>query len=387
MQPESGLSSSVDISATPSLVIDGQADITASALFDVAFEHRHVSASADLGHKLAAARSHLDVLISERRRIYGVTTGYGPLATSYVTPELGCTLQRNLVYHLAAGVGQPLPPAFVRGMMLARLAVLARGYSAVDMRAIETIIDWLNAGLVPYVPAKGTVGASGDLTPLAHMAWALMGEGECLVDGRAVPAATMLARYGIEPLRLDHKDGIALVNGTSTMTAIAAINDVRFERLLHLSLQTSLLHAEVMGGKREAWHPAIAEVRLHPGQIRVANRLWQWSAESRRMVGFDPRPPRLEDVINAARSPDHAGHMDERLSQVVADQTLHQDIYSIRCVPQILGAITDLADQHSLTVNRELNAVTDNPLIFADRDMLVHGGNFHGQPVAFAPIS
>lgn len=310
----------------------------------------------------------LDRLVADRRAIYGVTTGYGPLADRQVDPAQGEQLQRKLVYHLASGVGAPLPPAEARAVVLARLLTLARGLSAVRPELLDWLCEALNRGLAPIIPEKGTVGASGDLTPLSHMALAFMGEGAFWRDGRAAPAAEVLAEAGLRPITLGHKEGLALVNGTSAMTGIAALNGARARRLLRASALLTVAYAEVLGGHRAAWHPLSAEARPHPGQRRAAALLWALTDDAPRLQPFAPTPPRIGETG----------------ADGTVRATLPQDAYSIRCAPQLLGAVDEVLLGHDETVSRELTAVTDNPLVFPDEEVLLHAGNFFGQHVSFA---
>lgn len=314
-----------------------------------------------------ASEAMLDRLVADRRAIYGVTTGYGPLADRQIDPAQGEQLQRKLVYHLASGVGAPLPAAAARAVTVARLMTLARGLSAVRPELLDWLCATLNAGLAPIIPEKGTVGASGDLTPLAHMALAFMGEGAFWRDGEAAPAAEMLASVGIAPITLRHKEGLALVNGTSAMAGLAALNGVRARRLVRASALLTVAYAEVLGGHRAAWHPLAAEARPHPGQRRATALLWALTADSPHLQPFEATPPRI--------------------GETGADGTvcaqLPQDAYSIRCAPQLLGAVDEALLHHDATVERELTAVTDNPLVFPDEDVLLHAGNFFGQHVSF----
>lgn len=319
-----------------------------------------------------AARSEALIAraVAERRAIYGVTTGYGPLADNQVDPAHGELLQRKLVYHLATGVGAPLPPIEARAVVVARLVALARGLSAVRPELLEWLCECVNRGLAPVIPEKGTVGASGDLTPLAHMALAFMGEGAFWRNGAPAPAAAVLADAGLQPIALRHKEGLALVNGTSAMTGIAALNGVRARRLLRMSALLTIAYAEALGGHRGAWHPLTAVARPHPGQVRACALLWALTEDAARLVPHAPLPPPIAGAFGA----DGVAHA----------QALPQDAYSIRCAPQLLGAVDDMLVHHDGVVETELSAVTDNPLVFADEEAIVHAGNFFGQHVSFA---
>jgi tyrosine ammonia-lyase len=312
-------------------------------------------------------------LVEEARVIYGVTTGYGPLADNQIDPQHGNLLQRNLVYHLASGVGAALSEAEARAIMVARLATLSRGLSAVRPELLLWMRDCLNAGLAPIIPEKGTVGASGDLTPLAHMALAFMGEGAFWHEGRSQPAAIALAAAGLKPITLHHKEGIALVNGTSAMAGIAALNGVRARRLLRMSALLTVAYAEVLGGHRSAWHPLSALARQHPGQKRAADLLWNLSEDASRLQPFEPLPAYIAGAFGS--------------DGVLHNQPLPQDAYTIRCAPQLLGAIDDMLIHHDGIVEIELTAVTDNPIVFPEDDCILHAGNFFGQHVSFASDS
>ena len=318
---------------------------------------------------LREAHQFLCQATAQRQRIYGVTTGYGPLATTQVDPRQSAQLQQNLVAHLCTGVGEPLSPAQTRAMMLARLLSLVRGYSGADPALIQRLLDWLDADVVPEVPARGSVGASGDLTPLAHLARALSGGGRVQVRGGAwISSAAAHQALGWQPLSLLGKDAIALVNGTSATAGIAALNATRARRALELSTLFVLLYAELLHGHREAFHPRFGALRPHPGQQQLHQWLWALSADSDALI-----PWQAEAVALPA--------MDADIAQ---RQPLPQDAYSLRCAPQALGAVLDVIEQHAEMVRIELDAVTDNPLLFAADAQVLHGGNFFGQHLAFA---
>jgi tyrosine ammonia-lyase len=320
--------------------------------------------------KLRVARSeaNMQACIARDAVVYGITTGFGPLANRLIPKAHICELQRNLIYHLASGVGAPLAYAEARGLMLARLISMTRGYSGASPALVGLMARCLEAGLAPVVPEKGTVGASGDLTPSAHMALALMGEGAFLnEDGERLEGPAGLERHGLTPYTLESRDGLALVNGTSAMTAIAGLNATDASRAVDWAVALSALHAEVMGGRTEAWHPTFAVARPHPGQQEATRRL------NRRIVGSS----RLDHSSLAARTlPSDTSIRTEKLPT--------QDPYTIRCVPQIIGAVLDVLEFQHRIVETELNSVTDNPLFEDDAPHALHGGNFYGQHVAFA---
>ena len=350
------------------LVLDGQT-VDLADVYAVAVEGRPLALGPDTRRRMEAARAQLDRLVAEERLIYGVTTGYGPLATEHVGPRRAAELQRNLVYHLASGVGPPLSAEHTRAVMAARAVALARGHSALRPAALQTLLDCLAHDVCPVIPSMGTVGASGDLTPLAHLSLGLMGEGEVVWKGETRPAAEALAACGIEPVSLTHKEGLAFVNGTSAMTGIAALNGVLARRAAGLALALTVLYAELLLGRAEAWRPEIGHVRPHPGQQEALRRLNALADGSERLRPHRP-PPRL--------STDAQGR------GLLAAQEILQDPYTIRCAPQIVGAVLDVLRFHDDTIRIELNAATDNPTFFPEDDLVLHGGNFYGQHVAFA---
>jgi len=352
--------------------------LTVEALAAVARRGVPVGISAEAEARISASAALLDRLVESGSRIYGVTTGYGPLACQQITPAQSERLQRNLLNHLATGVGAPYDPETTRAIMLARLSALAQGYSAARPETLALLAECLNRGVTPIVPSKGTVGASGDLTPLAHLALALTGRGEALFEGLRLPAAAALARAGLAPLVLGRKEGLALVNGTSAMTGVAALSAVDIARLLDLSLFVGLLYAEVSGAHRDAWHPRFGRARPHPGQCAVHAALHAMSADAPRLVEEGALPPVIE-----------ADALDE--DGVAHRRAMPQDPYTLRCLPQLIGAAVDVARFHRDVVERELRSATDNPLIFIagpdgdpDGEAIGHGGNFYGQHIAFA---
>jgi histidine ammonia-lyase len=285
--------------------------------------------------------------------VYGVNTGFGKLANQRIDQASLDQLQLNLIRSHSVGVGEPLSPPVVRLMLATKAASLARAASGVREQVIDTLLAVLNAGLVPYVPSQGSVGASGDLAPLAHMTLALIGEGEMLADdGRRVPAGAALREAGIAPLKLAAKEGLALINGTQTSTALALHALFAFEPVLEAALVIGALTVDAARGSDGPFDPRIHELRGQPGQIDVAQYYRALLAGS------------------AIRQSHLSG--DDRV----------QDPYCLRCQPQVVGACLDQLRHAGLVLLREANAVTDNPLIVGDT--LVSGGNFHAEPVALA---
>jgi tyrosine ammonia-lyase len=313
------------------------------------------------------SRASLQRAVQENRLIYGVTTGFGPLAGRFIDPEQTEQLQRNLVSHLACGVGRTFDRRQTRAIMAARAINLSKGHSAVRPESVQLLVDCLNADLLPIIPSMGTVGASGDLTPLAHMTWALFGEGEVLLKGRLMKASEAFLSTNLKPLVPAHKEALAFVNGTSAMTGIAALNGCDTRRALDLALRLTVLYAELMQGRIEAFDGRFSAVRPHPGQRKATAEILRLCQGSRRLRTFAHTYLPPETFNEHCVSPGHE---------------VAQDPYTVRCAPQIYGAVLDVLSFHDQVVEIELNSVTDNPIFF-DEDVL-HGGNFYGQHVSFA---
>lgn len=288
------------------------------------------------------------------RPVYGVNTGFGKLASRSIGRAQVGALQLNLVRSHSAGVGPPLAPPVVRLMLALKAASLARGYSGVREEVVDTLLAIHNAGLVPWVPSQGSVGASGDLAPLAHLTLALIGEGYMWVDGERQEAAPLLQAAGIAPLALQAKEGLALINGTQTSTALALHALFEFEPVLESALVVGAMTVDAARGSDEPFDPRVHELRGQPGQIDVAKYYRAL------LAGSEIRRSHLE--------------ADDRV----------QDPYCLRCQPQVVGACLDQLRHAAQVLLREANAVTDNPLVFVADDALVSGGNFHAEPVALA---
>jgi histidine ammonia-lyase len=286
--------------------------------------------------------------------VYGVNTGFGKLANKRIDKDQLATLQRNLIRSHSVGVGEPLAAPIMRLMMATKAASLARGYSGCREIVIDTLLAVHNAGLVPCVPSQGSVGASGDLAPLSHMTLALMGEGDMMVDGVKVPALQALQKAGIAPLQLEAKEGLALINGTQTSTALALHALLSFEPVLEAALVIGALTLDAARGSDGPFDPRIHAVRGQPGQIDVAQYY-------------------RELLKGSAIRQSHA-EGDDRV----------QDPYCLRCQPQVVGACLDQLRHAARILLIEANAVTDNPLVFADNGAMISGGNFHAEPVALA---
>ena len=284
--------------------------------------------------------------------VYGINTGFGKLANQRIAKVQVESLQLNLIRSHSVGVGEPLSPEVVRLILILKAASLARGYSGVREVVIDTLLAVYNAGLIPFVPSQGSVGASGDLAPLAHLTLALLGEGEVLIDGERKNAAKALEAAGIAPLDLGAKEGLALINGTQVSTALALHALFSFEPVLEAALVVGAMTVDAARGSDAPFDPRIHHLRGQPGQIAVAQYYRALLAGS-----------------------------EIRRSHLSGDDRV-QDPYSLRCQPQVVGACLDQLRHASLVLEREANAVTDNPLVFAEDGVMISGGNFHAEPVA-----
>ncbi len=303
---------------------------------------------------IAASAAAVERIIAQDRPVYGLNTGFGKLANVTIGAADLATLQRNIVLSHAAGTGDPAPPEIVRLMMALKLASLAQGASGVRPATIALLEAMLLGGLSPVIPAQGSVGASGDLAPLAHMAAAMIGVGEIEAGGARLPAAAALEQAGLAPLTLGPKEGLALLNGTQFSTAYALAGLFETELLFRSALLTGALATEAAKGSDTPFDPRIHALRRQPGQIETAAALRGLMAGS---------------AIRASHL-----HGDARV----------QDPYCLRCQPQVMGAALDLLRQVAATLETEANGVSDNPLIFPDSDEALSGGNFHAEPIAFA---
>ena len=289
--------------------------------------------------------------------VYGVNTGFGDLAGVRIAPDRIVELQRRLILSHASGLGAPLDDDAVRGMLLLRANTLARGHSGVRRLVIEALLALVEADVLPVVPSRGSVGASGDLAPLAHLVLPLLGHGRVRIDGRIATAAEGLRRAGLVPLELGPKEGLALINGTQAMTSLLALSCLDARRLVRIADVAAALSTDALRGTDTAFDPRLHALREHRGQRASAANLWSLMHGS------------------AIRESHRAG--DVRV----------QDPYSVRCAPQVHGAVRDVLDDVEAKVAVEMNAVTDNPLVVYDGDdgaAILSGGNFHGQPMAFA---
>jgi histidine ammonia-lyase len=335
-----------------SLLIDG-GSLTLDDLESVARTRRPVALAPAAREAVVRGRRVVDEAVNQHAVVYGVNTGFGNFADVVIPKDRLRDLQINLVRSHSAGVGDPLSEAHTRALMVLRVNVLAKGLSGIRLETLELLVAMLNAGVHPVVPSQGSVGASGDLAPLAHLALGLVGEGLSTFEGRALPGAAALEKAGLRPIVLEAKEGLALINGTQLMTAVAGLAVAEAWRLARTADVTGALTVDALKGTDVAFDPRIHAARPHPGQGASARNL-------RKLL---------------AGSPIRESHRD--CGKV-------QDAYTLRCMPQVHGAVRDSLEFITRTLSIEINSATDNPMVFAETGELLSGGNFHGEPVAIA---
>jgi len=333
------------------VIVDGN-NLTIEDIIKVARNYEKVSLTPEAETAINKARAYVERKLEEGAVIYGLTTGFGKFQDTFVPPGKAKQLQYNLIISHACGMGDPLPEDVVRAMLLLRVNALAKGYSGIKLSTVRILIDMLNKGVTPVVPEKGSLGASGDLVLLAHMVLPMIGEGEATYNGVRMGGREAMDNAGIPVIELESKEGLALINGTQAMCAIGALALYDIVKLCKTADILAAMCCEAQLGIKTAFDPRIQEVRGHPGQINTARNITKLLDGSR--LAVDSCPVKV------------------------------QDAYSIRCAPQIHGGVREAVQYAKTVLAREINAATDNPLIFVDDDEVISGGNFHGEPVAIA---
>ena len=350
------------------LVLDGRqltlAEIESVAVLDEENKHRSVFIAPEAITRVARSREVIESILETGRTVYGVNTGFGKLADVRIPAEHLAQLQTNLVRSHACGLGDPLSEPESRAMLLLRANVLAKGFSGIRPELLQLLVAMLNEGVHPVIPAKGSVGASGDLAPLAHLALVVIGEGEALYRGKRMTGVEVLALAGLAPLQLAAKEGLALLNGTQAMTAVGVLTVEHALRLAHLADLVGAMSLEALKGTPVAFDPRIHTARPHSGQIASAANLTQI------LEGSEIRASHIAPV----------------------DDPRVQDAYCLRCMPQVHGAVRDVLNHVAGILETESGSATDNPLVFADTPAsqqgtgaeVLSGGNFHGAPLSYA---
>ncbi|BCG59348.1 histidine ammonia-lyase [Paenibacillus sp. URB8-2] len=331
--------------------LDGDS-LTLKQVAGAIFSGDKVKISDEARVKVNQSRAIIDAIVKQGRSVYGVTTGFGKFSDTVISAKDAEKLQLNLIRSHACAVGELLPPDTVRTMLLLRANALAKGYSGITADALQLLIDMLNAGITPVIPSQGSLGASGDLAPLSHLALVLVGEGEALVQGERLSGSEALRRVGLKPIKLKAKEGLALINGTQAMTAIGVMAYLEADCLAALADSVAALTLEALRGITDVFAPDSHLARPYPEQRLVAGRI-------------------LEMLKGSSLT-------------TAQGEFRTQDAYSLRCIPQVHGAVQQVLTYVREKLLIEINSATDNPLVFPDTGQVISGGNFHGQPIAFA---
>ncbi len=332
------------------LILNGH-DLTTDDVYRVAVGKQQVAFSDDARGKMRASFELVKKIAASGKASYGISTGFGEMSKVYISEENNAELQHNLIVSHACGVGEAFPEAASRAIILLRLNTLASGYSGVNPKVTDLLMSCLNANVLPIIPQQGSLGASGDLANLAHMALLLIGEGRAMSGGVEMSAEEALANNNLKAVELSGKDGLALINGTTIMTAVGTLALLQAEKCMQAATAAAALTFEALHGFTAAYDERIHHLRQQQGQILTARYMLQL------LEGSEYANTRLEDV---------------------------QDPYTLRCIPQVHGASMDAINYVYSIINPELNAVTDNPLVFVETGEVISGGNFHGQPLALA---
>ncbi len=332
--------------------LDGES-LTLEQLFKILDDRDSVQLSDVAIDKIQQSRAVIEKIIREKKTIYGVNTGFGKFSDITIADDKIDELQNNLVMSHATGVGEPLPEEIVRAIILLKINSLAKGFSGVRMEVIQALMDMYHSGIIPVIPSKGSVGASGDLAPLAHLTLVLLGMGEAIYHGERMPGIKAMKKAGIPALTLKAKEGLALLNGLQVSTAIASLAFKQLEVLTQTADIIGALTIDGLKGSKVAFDERIQQARGMPGQIEVGRIVTQLLADS--------------EILDSHRE---CGKV--------------QDAYSLRCMPQVHGAVRDAVRFIRSILEIEINSCTDNPLVFAEQGEVLSGGNFHGQPIALA---
>jgi histidine ammonia-lyase len=345
-------------------------DLTIDDIVAVGIGDKQVSMDPEALGRCRESRTFLEEQVAAKRVIYGVNTSFGPMCNKIIDDNEIETLQVNLIRSHAAGMGDPLKYYIAQAVMVVRLNTLVKGFSGVRIELLELMQEMINRGISPYIPRCGSVGASGDLVHLAHMALGIIGEGKVYHNGELTTAAEALAAEGLKPMRLSFKEGIALMNGTSAMTAIGSFAMFGARKLLNISCVTATFALEIFGGIDDAFDEDLHTVKPHPGQVSIAETIRHLYKGSTNIT---------------LRSDMHEQIREQHADGLVYETSVNvQDVYSIRCTPQILAPVAEALAEVANTLEIEANSSNDNPIIIPRKKKIIHGGNFHGQSIGFA---
>lgn len=330
-------------------------NVNLASVVQVSKGEAKVELSSEARQKMVASRRYIMNRVEKGEIIYGVNTGFGAFSSVSISQPQIVQLQKNLIRSHCMGVGQPFTKEESRAILFLRANALARGHSGIRPEVVDKLLDYLNNDIIPVIPQQGSVGASGDLAPLSHLALAIIGEGDVWgTDGKPIPVQTLLKQKNIQPLELQAKEGLSMINGCQVMTAVGLLHLERARNLAWFSDLAGAMTLEAMQGSRKAFDPLIAATRPHPGEAKTARNILKLMGKT---------SPIAEAHANCARV---------------------QDAYSLRCMPAVHGAVKDAVGNSLRTLEIEANSSTDNPLVFAEDGKILSCGNFHGEPVAFA---
>ncbi len=354
----------------PKAALNGN-DLSLDDIVAIGIGDKLVEMAPEAVARCRASRRFLEEEIAARRVIYGVNTSFGPMCNKIIDDKEIESLQVNLIRSHAAGLGDPIKPYIALATLAVRLNTLLKGYSGVRVELLEMMCAMINAGVAPYIPECGSVGASGDLVHLAHLGLAIIGEGKAYYRRKLLPAREALEKAGLQPFTLSYKEGLALINGTAAMTALGAFAMFGAKKSLRIAKVTAAFAMEIFGGIDDAFDLDLHQVKPHPSQLAIAERIRKLFEGSK---NIKLRGKMHELIRNQQKDNEPVFETDINV----------QDVYSVRCTPQILAPVKDAIDYASEVLTVEANSSNDNPIIIPEKKKIIHGGNFHGQSVAFA---
>ncbi len=354
----------------PAIVLTGN-DLTYKDIVSIGIGDTKVELGQSAIEKCKLSRQFLEDAIREKKIIYGVNTSFGPMCNKIINDKEIETLQNNLIISHAAGLGSPILPYIAMGILAVRLNTLVKGYSGVRIALLELMRDMINNEIAPYIPENGSVGASGDLIHLAHMSLAIIGKGNVYLKKELMPVEKAFELTGLKPLKLSYKEGLALMNGTAAMTGIAAFTLFGAEKLINIACVNAAFSIEIFGGIDDAFDQDLHLVKPHPGQVSIADTI-------KKLYDGTKNITVRKNMHDRIRNQNHTD------TPVFETNVNVQDVYSIRCTPQILAPVKEAFDAAVKTVEIEANSTNDNPIIIPEKGKIIHGGNFHGQSISFA---